>query len=239
MHILSRRTLQNFADDNLPEVSVPHLGHGKQDEVHALYHHNRCELYDAYDIEGEYVFNLIKFDSVKRWTLSELTGIQKVDNFVGPFNDAQETAMYFFSAKDAAKFEIDAYEYEEEGDSIEDGHIFVLQTVRDESELTSVDQSRTKTHYRIKRNLGSQLTNIKFGDWKNGEIMLEYGEGDICEGDTRFYTRISFVCDKSEKSLSHVVHIPQNSSSKDRKIIDRMRKLFCLEKSVCMFRVQI
>lgn len=159
------------------------------------------------------MFNLVKFDPTRQWSLNELKDGKKVGNFFGPFFDSQEGAMYFFSPRDAVEFDIGAYEYEEEDTSVVEGHVFGLVTVRGDETPANLSRSHSRTHYRMKKNMGARLANVWFANLTSrGEITFEYAEGDICEGETRFSTRITFVCDKSEQSMSHVTHRSSNAS---------------------------
>ncbi len=179
----------------------------------AVANRTKCELYDAYDLQqGKYVFNLAKFDPSRLWSLNELKDGKKVGNFFGPFYESQESAMFFFSPKSAVELDIGSYEYEEEETSIVDGHVFGLVTVTAEETPTNVSHTRGKTHYRVKKNLGSKLAGISFENFTTGEITFSYEEGDMCQGETRYSTNITFVCDKSVQSMSRVTHQTASTS---------------------------
>lgn len=143
-----------------------------------------CKLYDAYDFDGRYVFNLIKFDRA-------LKDGKKLHNLFGPFSSGQQdSTIYFFSPEATVDFAIDTYEYEEDVSmSIQQGHVFGL---------VSAPTASGRTHSRIKRNMGSKLGGLWFSP---GNFTVEYVSGDICEGRVRFKSYISFVCDTSAPTV--------------------------------------
>lgn len=176
--------------------------------------HTRCELYDAYAINNNYVFNMIKFDSARNWSLDELKDLKKTSNFFGPYQEPSGKTMFFFSLEKPSTFEIEKYEYEETDDSVEDGHIFALVSI---SPTENTPSSR-KTHYRQIRNLGSHFESINFSNISQGgsELTIAYKDGDICDGDVRYSSQITIACDKSTKSLSQLVYDPKKSTSNKR-----------------------
>lgn len=173
---------------------------------------NRCELYDAYAIEDKYMFNMIKFDSARNWTLNELKDLKKISSFFGPYNDNSGSSMFFFSLEKPSVFDVENYEYEETDESVEEGHIFALVTINSSQSLQESQSSR-KTHYRSIKNLGSRFRALDISNWSQGEIGLEYEEGDVCEDDIRYSSKIKIICDKKSPSLSQLVLLPEKSTS--------------------------
>ena len=154
---------------------------------------------------------MIKFDSTRNWTLTELKDLRKLASFFGPFQDLTGSIMFFFSLEKPAIFDVEKYEYEESEESVEEGHIFALITVNTSANL--IQTGTRKSHYRTIRNLGSHFRSLNISNLSSGEINLEYEDGDICDDDIRYSAKIKIICDKNAASLSQIVYLPENSTS--------------------------
>lgn len=168
----------------------------------------RCSLYDAFDIEGKYMLNMQKFDSTQNIPNFELKDLPKADSFFGPIHDTSKSASYFFSLAQPNTYDVAKYEYQETADDVKEGHIFVLFSTKRLDNKNIGSGQDVSFRGRIKKNLGSVLTNMDISQIHKGEISLEYGEGDICEY-RRFRSKITLICDKTIQSLSKIEILPQ------------------------------
>jgi len=153
---------------------------------------------------------MLKFDPLRKWTDGEPKEHKRAGNFFGPFNDPFDNSLYFFSPRKIIEFDTELYEYEENLNDLQNGHIFALVIVKNEENIENTNAATNRGHYRIKKNLGSKLLAINYENYTESEIMFRYGEGDICKGNQRYETKITFVCDSHMLSASRL-EIVKNS----------------------------
>ena len=165
---------------------------------------SRCKLYHAYNINNQYVLNMIKFDSVHNIKPSELKGLTKSESFFGPFFDSKKTSLFFFSLVRPISYDVERYQYESSTGNLEEGHVFALLPETNEHQHVSLlkEPIRTSTHY-IKKNIGSKLEKIDLSNWSKGAITLIYSEGDAC-GNTRYSSYVTLECETTAPSFSRV-----------------------------------
>jgi len=119
--------------------------------------------------------------------------------------------MFFVSLVSPMEFDIEKFGYEEDEDSIEVGHVFGL--VREEDiENYYVREGITKSHYRVKKNLGSKLEKIDFSQIDSGVIKLTYKDGDMC-GTERYKAQILLICEVSERASGKLEPLSLNNDS--------------------------
>lgn len=157
------------------------------------------------------------FDSTKTAKTINFPTTRRYGSFFGPFNEgdsskiSENSTMFFVSLVNPMEFDVEKYEYEEDESSIDVGHIFGL-FPEEEIESGNFREGIAKSHYRIKRNLGSTLKSIKFDKAKSeGKIVLEYEDGDPFNG-SRCTTKINLICDSSITE-SKLEYSPINSNN--------------------------
>jgi len=180
--------------------------------THSTDYRSHCALYSAYNINNEYILNLDKFDSAKNVTILDLKETSQDGSFFGPFNIKNNTAMIFMSLARPMEYDVEKYEYEDLANSIEEGHIFeLLSGERIDANPVNNKEGMKKTHYRLKKNLGSRLESVDFKNYTEGRITLKFVEGDKC-GKQHYETNVILVCDKTVQSLNKLEHLEDQSS---------------------------
>ena len=162
-----------------------------------------CEPYDAYLIPNIYLFNLLMFDLNRTDHPIEFRNY-KDQSLFGPYVDSKDGTSYFLSPRTPLAFSTNDYEYEEVSNGVKNGYIFGIILVEDEYKLISGNTPRRKIHYRLKLNLGSTISSANFDNWKKGEFIFEYTDGDICTEGERYSSRIKFVCNKSANFITNL-----------------------------------
>ncbi len=182
--------------------------------THSTAGRTKCELYEGYIFGNEYMLNMVKFASTRNSSINELKDTAKSGSFFGPFFNDALAEMYFFSLSKPMEYDVEKYEYEEDAVTVDEGHVFALMTGEKEDVVTSKDSLR-KTHYRVKKNLGSKLQSVDIKNISMGEVTLEYVDGDQCEAGRRYSSRVKLACDKSVQSLARVESAVDPNSSTD------------------------
>jgi hypothetical protein len=115
------------------------------------------------------------------------------------------------SLSSPVEFDVEKFGYEEDEDSIEDGYIFGL--IRGEVIGNHyIKEGVIKSHYRVKKNLGSKLEKVDFSQVSAGIIKLTYKDGDVC-GTKRYKTQIQLLCEVSEKTSAKLEQLPSDNDS--------------------------
>ncbi len=167
----------------------------------------RCDLYDLYNIDQRYLLNMHKFDSTRNATVGETKNIRRTGSFFGPFRNSARSSVFFLSLQRAAKFDADKYEFQHQHGTLDRGHVFALVSAPEEETETQL-----KTHYRVRRNLGSKLTGIDVKAMER-QIVLEFGDGDYCQGMVRHRTKVILMCNKNRDAFSEVLYIEDEQDS--------------------------
>lgn len=173
----------------------------------------RCLLYDGYDINGNYMLHMINFDSTYENNSSLPTNsIQKTRKFFGPITNDNKSSIFFFSLSKPTEYNIENYEYDEE--SISEGHIFALFTfTKHTEERKGISQIQMqKAHVHEKKNLGSRLSFLDLSHSEEGNIILNYDEGDICE-DGKHKSQVTLTCDKTVGKQNEIEYLQNYSTS--------------------------
>ena len=66
------------------------------------------------------------------------------------------------------------------------------------------NNARRRSYYRVKLNLGSVISGVDFKNWENGELILEFTEGDICKDEKRYSSKIKFICNKTANFITDI-----------------------------------
>jgi hypothetical protein len=166
---------------------------------------------------------MIKFDSTENLISEDLKLVAQTGSFFGPFPNKNDSILFFLSLSKPMEYDVDKYEYEENDESIQEGHIFALisSAKTGDEGIGSIKQPHKKTHIREKRNLGAKLKSIDVSNLKNEEITLQYGDGDAC-GKEKYQVNVTLVCDKRVSSLTNVEYL-QNSSTSN--ILNNLNRL--------------
>lgn len=120
--------------------------------------------------------------------------------------------MFFVSLANPVKYDVERFGYEEDAEGIEDGHVFGL-IAGEETGNRYIKEGVLKSHYRVKKNLGSKLEKVELKEVvSSGNVKLVYKDGDVC-GSTRYKTVINLICDMTEKTSGKLEHVPFDDDS--------------------------
>jgi len=187
----------------------------------------RCELYDAYNVNNDYMFNAIKFDPANSPPLSNNKEIMRSESFYGPFTNVNntKTTHFFFSLARAMAYDVEKYQYDSIEDAIYEGHVFGLFTapLNHEHVTNSHSDEKAYRHY-LKYNLGSLMDEMDLSEIYNGKITFKFSKGDYCDTDgsakenepdnenaaNRYSSTVTLICDKKVDSLNNVEVLPSS-----------------------------
>ena len=147
------------------------------------------------------MLNMFKFDTTRSVTLEEAVIARKSGSFFGPFRNNKKDKMFFLSFQKPVKFDVEKYEYQQEAKSLDEGYVFALYT-------------NSFAQYRSRKNMGSKLLSINLNAAQSNEIVLEYGDGDYCNGNKRYKSKVKLICQKDASALSDLNYIEDSSDGK-------------------------
>lgn len=119
--------------------------------------------------------------------------------------------MFFVSITTPTQYDVHRYGYEEDEDSLQTGHIFALIT-GEAIGSHYIKEGVVKSHYRVKKNLGSRLEKVDLNKATSGTIILKYRDGDICKSD-RYKSSVELICDMTENASGKLEQVPSNDST--------------------------
>ena len=162
------------------------------------------------------MLNMFKFDTTRSVTLEEAVIARKSGSFFGPFRNNKKDKMFFLSFQKPVKFDVEKYEYQQEAKSLDEGYVFALYTNSFEGTGTAKDceENLSFAQYRSRKNMGSKLLSINLNAAQSNEIVLEYGDGDYCNGNKRYKSKVKLICQKDASALSDLNYIEDSSDGK-------------------------
>ena len=180
-----------------------------------------CILYDVYNLNDEYAFNMKSFDSTSKNSessklLAEGTTLMKSGSFFGPIRSFHKSETFFISPKRSVPFDVTKYDYQTLEDSLAQGYIFGL--FMEDFEETHKPKGKLPTfrqvQHRVLMNLGSKLNSVYRDNLDNEDaIVLQYTDGDLCGDGERYRTNIILRCNKNKDARSKIIYIEDSEEA--------------------------
>jgi len=167
-----------------------------------------CELVGLTETE-ESMHNLDKFGTDSK--VKEET-VTMPDCIIGPYNDEYGSTKYLFSLAKFTNLSSEKYPHKKSIELLKGGYVFGLRATI----VTEKEMPKQPPEYFLPQleNYGTRLISINTSQCDYGKIVLNYADGDICEGTTRHSSSIIMLCDIKADKAPVIQHIPENSSSK-------------------------
>jgi len=168
-----------------------------------------CELYDAYEINDKYMFNIFKFDVNEDFSKYSSSKYFSTGGFFGPIFFDDNESIFYLSPTIPRRFSSYFYEFEEELDfNNEDSYVFALLHINVSEQRIynqkNIKAQKNSSHYRALRSFGTEIGKVKLNQLGNIIASVTYINGDKCHENPQlnYTSTINFVCDKSANHFS-------------------------------------